>query len=354
MRSLRPSGQPDRPPRRALSIDISFATFLRALAAVALAWIWWQLWQWLLIFVLAVFLAIALDPAVQWLERRGLARRYGGPLIVLAIVLALAGFLGLSGASLVQEGKDFGQRLGGFRDSVATRIPPGVREAGSSLVPSSESLIGLGAWLVDGLAGFGVALVVTVYLLLDGRRTYQWLVAFVPAAARPRAHETAACASRVIASYVRGNLFTSLLSAVFTWIALAAMHVPAALVLALLAGMFDLVPVIGLFLSAAPAIVLGLSVSPAVGLGVALFYVLYNLVENYYIQPAVYGKELRLSDLVVISAFLVGGTLGGVLGAVIALPIAGMYADVERIWFDRPGGTDPADEHRRVQAQPEH
>ena len=200
-----------------------------------------------------------------------------------------------------------------------------MQQVGSLLLPSVQSLIGAGRALLDGVAGIGVALVVTVYLLMDGRRTYHWLVAFVPAASRPRVHETAECARAVIASYIRGNILTSLLAAIITWIALAAMQVPAALVLALLAGILDLVPVIGFFLSAAPAILLGLSVSPVVGLGVALFYVLYNLVENYYIQPAVYGKELRLSDLAVIAAFLVGATLGGVLGAVMALPIAAMY-----------------------------
>jgi predicted PurR-regulated permease PerM len=195
---------------------------------------------------------------------------------------------------------------------------------------------------------------VTVYLLLDGRRTYQWLVAFVPAGARPRVHETASCARGVIAAYIRGNLITSLLSAIFTWIALAAMQVPAALVLALLAGVLDMVPVVGFIVSAVPAVLLGLAVSPAVAVGVALFFLFYNIVENYYIQPKVYGDELGLSDLAVIAAFLVGAELGGVLGAVIALPIAAMYPAVERIWFDRPGTTDTVDEHRRVKAQPEH
>ena len=103
------------------------------------------------------------------------------------------------------------------------------------------------------------------------------------------------------------------------------MQVPAALLLALLAGILDFVPVVGFFVSATPAILLGLTVSPMVALGVALFYAAYNLVENYYIQPKVYGHELQLSDLAVISAFLVGSTLGGVLGALVALPIAAVY-----------------------------
>jgi predicted PurR-regulated permease PerM len=229
-----------------------------------------------------------------------------------------------------------------------------MQQAGSSMAPSGESLTRAVRAFGAGIAGIAVALIVTVYLLLDGRRTYQWLVAFVPAPNRPRVHATAMCAREVIAAYVRGNVITSVLCAAITWIVLAALHVPAALVLALLAGIFDFVPVVGFILSAAPAVLLAFVVSPIVALAVAIFYVLYNVVENYYIQPKVYGRELRLSDLAVIAAFLVGAELGGVLGAVIALPIAAMYPAVERIWFDRPGANDTADEHRRIQAQPEH
>jgi len=341
-------------PHTAGHIDISFATFLRALAVVVIAWIWWQLWQWVLVFVLAAFMAVALDPAVQWLEAHRVRRRYGAPLVVLLIVLLVAGFIGLSGASLTQDARMLEIRLNEFRDTVTSRLPAEMLQAASSLAPSPASLTSAVRGLVGGLAGIGVALVVTVYFLLDGRRTFHWLVAFVPARARGRALETAECARLVIAAYIRGNIITSLLAAVFTWTALAAMQVPGALLLALLAGILDFVPVVGFFVSAAPALLLGLTVSPTVALGVALFYVAYNTVENYYIQPKVYGRELRLSDLAVITAFLVGGALGGVMGALIALPVAAAYPAVERIWFDRPNTADTADEHRRIQAQPEH
>jgi predicted PurR-regulated permease PerM len=229
-----------------------------------------------------------------------------------------------------------------------------VREAGASLAPSGESLTRAGNALAGGIGGVGVAFVVTIYLLLDGRRTYAWLVAFVPAPARPRMHETGECARTVVAAYVRGNVITSVLATVATWIALAIMQVPAAFVLAVFAGLMNFVPVVGMLISAAPAILLGLAKSPAVALGVAAFFALYNLVENYYIQPAVYGRELRLSALAVIVAFLVGAQLGGVLGALISLPMAAMYPCIERIWFSRSAQAETADEHRRIEAQPEH
>ena len=335
-------------------IDISFATFLRAAGAIALVWVWWRLWQWVLVFVLAAFLAVALDPVVQWLEQRRLRRPYAALLIGLLLVLLLVGFIAVSGASIADQARMVGKRVDEFRHTLMARIPAEVQQAASSITPSAQSLTRAARALAGGIGGIALAVVLTIYLLIDGRRTYRWLVAFVPARNRPRMHETAECARTVVAAYVRGNVITSVLSAVFTWMALAAMGVPAALVLALIAGVLDFVPVVGFILSAAPAVLLAFTVSPVVALGVAAFYVLYNVVENYYIQPKVYGRELGLSDLAVIAAFLAGAELGGVLGAVIALPIAAMYPYVERIWFDRTGLTDTAAEHERIEAQPEH
>jgi predicted PurR-regulated permease PerM len=291
---------------------------------------------------------------VQWLETRGMRRTFGALLIMALLVLLLAGFIAASGASIAEQTRVLGSRVGEFRDAVMTRIPAQVQQAGSAIAPSGESLKRAAQAFAGGIGSIVLALVLTLYLLLDGRRTFEWLVAFAPAAQRPRVRETAACARVVVAAYVRGNVITSVICAISTWIALAAMQVPAAFVLALLAGLLDFVPVIGFILSAAPAVLLGFAVSPMVAFGVALFYILYNVFENYYLQPKVYGRELRLSDLAVIVTFLAGAELGGVLGALIALPLAGLYPVVERIWFDRPDQTDTADEHRRVQAQPEH
>ena len=348
-----PSVRAPRPRRRRFVIDISFATFLRALGVAALVWAWWLLWRWVLVFVVATFIAVALDPAVRWLEGHSVRRQYGAPLVVLTIALVVVGAIAISGAALAQDVLALKQELSDVRDSIVSRVPEPLRQAGSAIAPSESTITSVAGGLISGLVGVGVALVVTVYLLLDGRRTLAWLIAFVPARSRSRARETTECARQVIAAYIHGNLITSGLAAIATWIALVSMGVPAALLLALLAGLLDFVPVVGFFLSAAPAILLAATVSPMVALGVALFYVAYNLVENYYIQPKVYGREMELSALAVIAAFLVGGMLGGVLGALIALPLAAMYPAVERIWFDTPSQSDAVDEHQRIQATSE-
>src|SRR5918994_831935 len=96
---------------RSRVVDVSFATFLRALGALALVWVWWRLWQWMLVFVLAAFVAIALDPSVRWLETRGLRRSYGALLLAFALVLALAVFIGVSGASIAEQTRLLGDRV---------------------------------------------------------------------------------------------------------------------------------------------------------------------------------------------------------------------------------------------------
>jgi predicted PurR-regulated permease PerM len=200
------------------------------------------------------------------------------------------------------------------------------------------------------MAGLGVAIVLAAYFLVDGRRTYLWLTAFVPRPARKRVHQAAVEARRVIAAYVRGNLITSALAAVATLIFLLALDVPAALFLALVAGVFNLLPVVGLLISALPAVLLGLTVSAGTGAAVAAFYLGYNAVENYYIQPKVYGRELELSDLAVIAAFLVGAELGGVLGALVALPVAAIYPAIERLWLTDSRRADLPDTHERLES----
>lgn len=344
--------QPD--PR---GIHISHATFGRILFYAALVWLWLRLWQWVLVFVAAVFLAVALDPVVSWLARRGVKRAFAAPLVVLVLTALVVAFMYLSGASLLQEGRLLATRTEELRREVVQRIPPSLRDLLPTLSGEGElstQALALGRALVNGVISLGIAFILTVYLLLDGRRTYEWLAAFVPERLRPRLGRTAEQARDAIIAYVRGNVITSVLTTIATYIALALLQVPAALFLAILAGVFDLLPVIGFILSSIPAVLLGLTVSPAVGLAVLGFYIAYNILENYYIAPKVYGRQLQISDLAVIAAFAVGAELGGVIGALIALPIAALYPVLEQYWMNRKVGEEVVREHRRIEQTEPH
>jgi len=173
---------------------------------------------------------------------------------------------------------------------------------------------------------------------------------------RPSRHHerfdaTAEDVRREVSAYVAGNLATSAFATVFVLVTLTLLQVPAALVLALLAGVFDFVPVLGFALSAAPAVLLALTKSTTTALVVVALYITYHFVENYFIAPKVYGNRLKLSDVAVLVAFAAGAQLAGVIGALIALPIAAAYPAVERLWLAPYLARSTVREHERVEGE---
>ena len=120
---------------------------------------------------------------------------------------------------------------------------------------------------------------------------------------------------------------------------------------AVAAGLLDFVPVLGFPLSSLPAILLAATVSGKTALIVAILYAAYHAAENYLIAPYVYGDRLRLSNVVIVLAFAVGAELGGVVGAVVALPIAAAYPAIERIWLRDKLGDEVVDEHATIERQ---
>ena len=340
-------------------IDLAGKAIVKVLFAAAVVWLWLRLWRWVLLFIVAAFLAVGLDPVVSWLEARRLRRIYAAPLVVLVIAGALVAFAYLAGAELIEQTRLLTGRIGDVQKELADRIPPPLME----MLPSSSSgggsqfsdyATGFGRALFSGLLSIGVALILTIYLLLDGRRTYEWLVAFAPRELRPRVRQTAVEGRKAVLAYVRGNALTSLIAAICAYVFLLVLKVPAPLLLALLTGIFDFLPVIGVFLTAIPMVLLALTVSTWVAIATAIFNVLYNAVETYYISPKIYGNQLKLSSLAVILGFAVGGELGGVVGALISLPIIALYPTIESIWLADRLAPEVVADHRRIEQTEEH
>jgi predicted PurR-regulated permease PerM len=128
-------------------------------------------------------------------------------------------------------------------------------------------------------------------------------------------------------------VITSALCGGYAFVVLLSLGVPNAALLAILAAIFDVLPLIGFFLFAIPAVALAFTVSPGTAALVALFYAAYHIFENYFIVPKVYGDALRLSTLTVLVSCLAAGMLAGVIGVIIILPVVASYPVVERIWL---------------------
>jgi len=181
--------------------------------------------------------------------------------------------------------------------------------------------------------------------MIDGNKIYEWMLAFFSPLNRAKIRISAEEISHVIFGYIAGQAITSILVMIYAYIVLGMLKVPAALPLSIVAGVFDILPILGFFLSTVPACLLALSVSSRTALIVLGLYLLYHVLENYLIVPKVYGKSLRLSTLTVLLGLLAGGLLAGIPGALAALPLVASYSVIERIWLKPFLGKGVSEKH---------
>ncbi|HLK92446.1 MAG TPA: AI-2E family transporter [Polyangia bacterium] len=343
-----------------IHLHLPTRTVVKVLATALIVWAGLQLWPEFVFVVIALLLAVALHPVVVALERRGLPR---GPVVAgLAVVMVAAAVLVmvLVFTSLSQQVSALLQDFPGFRERLEARLPPDyptLRRVVAAIfaLPSSPEVaaqlrrpLTLGTVAVSGLVSAVFTLIVTLYLLLDGKRLYAWLIAYVPRVNRDRVAKTAEEVSEVVYAYVRGQIITSALFGVFALIVLHVFGVPAALPLAVLAALCDVIPMVGIILATVPAVLLALTRSPASAALVLICYVAYHLLEAYLIVPRVYGQRLRLSTLAVLLALMAGTTLQGLIGAVLVLPLVAAYPIIERIWLAGYLGAEVLKDHRAL------
>jgi predicted PurR-regulated permease PerM len=344
--------------RRRLSLDLPWTTILKVIAAAALVWLWLQLVQLVLVLVVAVLLAVTLDPVMEWFERRGWPRWRAALLIFLALLAAIGGFGWLAWNSVSDQAALAGKHLAHVQQDVLDKVPQWIQDAVGD-AGSGEGLsgnvtawvLGVGRSAVSALVVSVLGLILTMYLVIEAQTTRDWVMAFVPKDKRGRARQTLEEAQRVVFAYVAGNVLTSVLAGLFVFVLLTIATVPSALLLALIAALFDFVPVLGFIVSGIFAVAMALIVSPTTALIVGGLYVCYHLLENYVLSPWAYGDRLKLSNVAVILAFAVGATLAGVIGALIALPIAAAYPAIERIWLRDALPPETVGEHRAIETK---
>jgi len=341
------------PAKRHVAVEVPWRTLLKVMAAVALVWLWLQLVQTVLVMIVAVLLAVTLDPVVDWFERRRLPRG-GAVAIVTVLLLALiGGFIWLTWASLSDQAQYVATHMNDIEHQLLHSLPAWMR----NVVGNDGDLEGRVApyalrfarSALSALVVAALGFILTMYLLLEGRSTRDWLLAFMSDAKRPKMDQTLVECQRVVFGYVAGNIATSIFAMVFVLVSLSILKVPAALLLAVVAGLCDFIPVLGFILSSIPALALAFTVSGRTALVVALLYIAYHTAENYLIAPYVYGDRLKLSNVAVILAFAVGAELAGVIGALIALPLAAAYPAIERIWLRDQLGDKTVREHRVIE-----
>ena len=330
-----------------LGIAISVAILLEVI------WIARQIIAWVLI---AVFLALALNPAVDWFQRHGLKRRSGATAVTILLTLgALALLAALFVPTLVHETNGFAHALPGYVDDITHRrgklgfleskyhVTQRVRDAVDS--GGATKLLGLTGTAVAVTKSIITAIVATVtiafmtlFMLLEGPIWVDRFYALLPESSRDHWRNVGHQIYRTVGGYVTGNLLISVIAGVSTTVVLLVLGVPFAVALGLLVAILDLIPLAGATIAAIIVGAIGFLHSIVAGIVLIVFFIVYQQVENHVLQPVVYSRTVQLSPLVILISVLIGAELAGVLGALAAIPVAGSIQVVLLAWF----------EHRRM------
>jgi predicted PurR-regulated permease PerM len=293
---------------------------------------------WILV---AVFLAIALNPAVEYLERRGIRRGRAALLVFLLSFVVIAGLSYLLIPPLVDQIREFvdavpdliddltaGEGPLGFLQSeyqIVDRIRAAIEERGvGGVLGFTQPALAVAQSLFTAVVGVVTIAFLTLFLLLDGKRLYGRFLSLLPDRSRPRWERTGTGISKTVGGYVTGNILISIIAGVLATPVIYGLGVPFAISLGVVVAIFDLVPLAGATIAAVIVVLVALVTEGwVVALILGIFFLVYQQFENHVLQPLIYGRTVRISPVIVLIAILIGADLAGVLGALFAIPIAG-------------------------------
>lgn len=351
---------PDRRRRpRVIRIDVGPRTVLWTLVTIASAWLFVQLWPVLMILAVALMIVGTLRPIVGALERRGIRRGLGLLLIFLGSGIVLALLLFLTIPSLIDQLGAMMEQAPAARDrliawledhKITAPLADLVGRLGSagSTEGAGEQVIAISSQVAKVIGYAITAVFLAIYILVDGKRARGALFSVVPREYHLRLARILLNLETIVGGYIRGQLITSAAIAVFTFGLLTAFQVPNALALSVFAGLTDVIPFVGGIIAMTPAVLAAIPQGAGVVIVLLVIMIVYQEFESRILVPRVYGRVLRLSAATVILALLVGGMLLGVLGALLALPVAAaLQMIVREMRVELPGDDSDDQELRR-------
>jgi predicted PurR-regulated permease PerM len=362
-----------------MSYWVRWLLTLAAVSAVIAAL--WSVFNIVVLVLMAAVLAIGLDPAVRRMERLGKTRGRAVTLIFLGLIAIVILFASLVIPPLVTQIGELADDIPSYVDrlslrddaighyfqeqGVAERLREFIADLPSRISSSFGTIVGVAGRVTSTIFNVVTVAILTIYFMLSlprMRRTAA--IAFAPSA-RERAEGVMDQAISRIGGYVAGILTTASIAGAsallfFTILNVLGVGIPFAVPLAVWAALAGLIPAVGAYIGAAPAVIVGFFTSGLTGVLVLVYFIVYQQIENYAIQPRIMKNAVNLSPAAVIISTLVFGSLGGFAGAVLALPAAATIkvVIVELFLRGRVAEGDVAaqatlDEHERAEAEAE-
>lgn len=310
---------------------------------VAVAFVLWLIWisrgvlTWIFI---SAFLAMAVNPLVDRLMKKGLARGWAAAVCYLGVL----GAIGLVGFSfiptLVDQVNQFANAIPGYVEDltagrgklgfletdyqIVERIKEQVSDGGAGKIFGfSDTALSLTKSLFTVVAAVVTIAFMTFFMILEGPKWMDRIYGLLPEESQPRWRKVGNDIYRTVGGYVSGNLLISLIAGLVSFGVLYGLGVQYAVALALIVALLDLIPLAGATIAAIVVTTVGFLDSTTAGIVLLIFFLIYQQVENHFLQPIIYGRTVQLTPLAVLVSVLIGAELAGVIGALGAIPVAG-------------------------------
>lgn len=321
--------------RRTMNVELSTGSVLKFFGIIVLLLVLWSVRNVVAIILFSGIFSSAMMPLVNRLQQYRIPRALGITLVylvvlgILSVVVILFGQLvsdqirdlAASIPSLYDQATTFFFRGGDPSPTFAATLQQWLQSANAALVRFSTQLVTGTVSLFGGLFSFVGILVLTFYLTLERDGVRRFVRTVAPAEAVPYLSQLVERIQQRLGGWVRGQLLLSFLIGAFSYLGLVLLGVDYALSLALIAAVTELIPVAGPIIGAVPAILVAFGHSPLQAGLVGLLYLVIQQLENNLIVPKVMQRATGLNPLVVLVAVLIGGTLAGVIGIILSIPL---------------------------------
>ncbi|MFC1686583.1 AI-2E family transporter [Patescibacteria group bacterium] len=324
-------------PQKLLKIDISYRTFLKAAFIFALIVFAYLVREVLLALAVGLIIAAAVDPLADWFEKRKIPRVLSILLVYVLIIMILASVVLLIVPPLASEMGQLADNMPGYLQETSDRFDQArnvveennlvnnfetaIDRIGEQLTTIAGNAIGSTIGFFGGLMSVILIVFLSFYLVVEERRIKNFFTLLIPAKNRKKVARLVNDSQKKIGAWMRGQIILSLVIFVVTWITLSLLGVKYALSLALIAGILEIIPIIGPIIAAIPAILVALSQSWWLGLAVLILYIIIQQLENHLLVPKIMQKAVGISPVLIILGILAGAKLGGILGMFVAVPI---------------------------------
>jgi predicted PurR-regulated permease PerM len=311
------------PPTWGWTAGAVFVALVFAVITLATLWLFGRI---ISLFILGIAIAAALAPLVRRAEKH-IPRSLAVVLVFFFILVIFGGIISITLPAMIQQGEEIAQLLPQFIDLVEDWYErwgadlPLVEIFFEQIVQLATALVGVPLGLLSAVVEIVLVLFSALYLLLESPRLRRFTLSLFPPERQQKVDDVTEEMFQAMGGFVRGAVITAILVGIFTYFGLLIIGVRFPLVLALIAAVFELLPYIGPFLAAIPMLVVALMDSPTQALLVLVFFVILQQLESYVLVPNIMKSQTEISPLMALLAIVAGGSLGGLLGALVAIPL---------------------------------